>query len=427
MARMFRGGLIWVIGTLLLYSSAGFALEANEVFKRADPSIVVVATSDKDGKERFGSGVIIAAREVITNCHVIKDASAINVKQGNVQRVARLHFQDTARDLCQVQLDDTFPAGKPISGVVLSVNLEVGQQVFAIGSPRGLERTLSRGIVSALRGVKDGAKLIQTDAAVTHGSSGGGLFDSEARLVGIITFGVEEGNLNFAVPADWIQDITRRNPDKLVDVPGRSQGGARVPADKENDGFLRPGDRWKYRVLLGKQRVGATTVEIIEANGKLAHERITYDGSKGFVRERSVEATFNPARFQTPVMLPGGYQLAELSPYADPATQFTIGQRWSDVTGAFAPQGGSMQSVNSTVAVVATETVNVPAGAFKAWRIESTSEDLYAVGQFFLAKCTYWYAPEMKRTVKMILYYKARLDAISSVETYELESFEQGK
>jgi hypothetical protein len=71
--------------------------------------------------------------------------------------------------------------------------------------------------------------------------------------------------------------------------------------------------------------------------------------------------------------------------------------------------------------------VRVPAGEFKAWKIETTSESIYAVNHFFEAKCTYWYAPEVKRTVKMNLYMKTQTDAYSSNETYELVSFEQGK
>ena len=75
---------------------------------------------------------------------------------------------------------------------VSSSELEVGQQVFAIGSPRGLEHTLTRGIISALRETKTKtSRLIQTDAAISPGSSGGGLFDQEARLIGITTFGAE--------------------------------------------------------------------------------------------------------------------------------------------------------------------------------------------------------------------------------------------
>src|SRR6185436_14154977 len=157
-----RSGIVILACMACLLPRAALALEANEIFKRADPSIVVISVSDKNGKERgLGSGVIVAPRDVVTNCHVVKDADSIAVKQGGVQRSAKLRYQDTARDLCQIQLDDIFPAGRPVASSVLSANLEVGQAVYAIGAPRGLERTISRGIISSLRDMKDNAKLIQ--------------------------------------------------------------------------------------------------------------------------------------------------------------------------------------------------------------------------------------------------------------------------
>jgi hypothetical protein len=85
--------------------------------------------------------------------------------------------------------------------------------------------------------------------------------------------------------------------------------------------------------------------------------------------------------------------------------------------GEFAPQGGAnTQSVKSEVRVAGMESVRVLAGQFKAWKIETTSESMYAVGFNAVIKCTYWYAPEVKRTVKMNLYMKASTDAYTSNE-----------
>jgi len=114
------------------------AMEAGAVFKQADPSIVVVFAEGARPEDRgMGSGVLIEAREVVTNGHVVSKASKIFVAQGDVKRSARIRFQDAARDLCQIRLDDGFPSGKPVTKLVPSPELEVGQQVFAIGSPRG--------------------------------------------------------------------------------------------------------------------------------------------------------------------------------------------------------------------------------------------------------------------------------------------------
>src|SRR5215510_12374956 len=196
------------------------AMEASAIFKLADPSIVVVlAEGERANSESLGSGVLIAPREVVTNCHVLSKASKISVVQGDVRRSARLRFQDAARDLCQIELDDILPAGKPVAQMVPSNKLEVGQQVFAVGSPRGLEHTLTRGIISALRETKTkDSWLIQTDTAISPGSSGGGLFDQEGRLIGITTFGAKESQgLNFAIPTEWISELSGRNRDRLAD------------------------------------------------------------------------------------------------------------------------------------------------------------------------------------------------------------------
>ncbi len=88
---------------------------------------------------------------------------------------------------------------------------KVGQRVYAIGAPQGLELTLSEGLISALRGTDKGA-IIQTTAPVSPGSSGGGLFNSSGQLVGIVTFQRKSGqNLNFALPAAWISDMSNRD------------------------------------------------------------------------------------------------------------------------------------------------------------------------------------------------------------------------
>jgi hypothetical protein len=91
-----------------------------------------------------------------------------------------------------------------------STRVAVGERVFALGAPRGLELSLSDGLVAALRRDKEnGPARIQTTAPVSHGSSGGGLFDGHGQLIGIITFSAVDGqNLNFAHPTEWIEELT---------------------------------------------------------------------------------------------------------------------------------------------------------------------------------------------------------------------------
>ncbi len=91
---------------------------------------------------------------------------------------------------------------QPIKGVRPIGNLEIGEAVYAIGNPHGLERTISEGLVSGVRDLGD-IRLIQTSAAISPGSSGGGLFDARGNLVGITALTLRNSQqINFAIPAE---------------------------------------------------------------------------------------------------------------------------------------------------------------------------------------------------------------------------------
>lgn len=216
--------------------------------------------------------------------------------------------------------------------------------------------------------------------------------------------------------------------------PAPTQPAARAEANlAQASGGGRPawmprvGDQWKYKVSYGKQDVGNTTVEIIEAHDNTVRERITYDRSKGFSTERDIEVGFKPARFQPLALIPGGYQLAEVSPYAAPDTQFSQNQKWDNIAGEFAVQGSGRRSAMSQGRVVIQEKVRVPAGEFNAWKFESESERIDYNGVSFTIKCRYWYAPAIKRTVKMHILTDSPLASLVNNESYELVSYETAK
>ncbi len=184
------------------------ALSAADVFSKVKNSVVLVYTQ-RGERIAQGSGVTIGVEEVVTNCHVVKTAEAIVVGQGQQFHPAQLIHSDEERDLCALRVP-----GLSAPAVIIgsSRNLRVGQRVYAIGAPRGLELTLSEGLISSLRPYGS-SYVIQTSAPLSPGSSGGGLFDEQGKLIGITTLEVVEGqNLNFAVPADWITELSRRGP-----------------------------------------------------------------------------------------------------------------------------------------------------------------------------------------------------------------------
>jgi S1-C subfamily serine protease len=152
--------------------------------------------------------VVIARGTVITNCHVALKGPLVSVKTPKDSYPANVTVADEEYDLCKLDVQGLSAPAVEIGG---SQYVRTGQKVFAIGAPLGLELTISEGIVSSLRETPLG-NVIQTTAPISPGSSGGGLFNVNAQLIGITTFQHKTGqNLNFAVPADWIDKMTTRS------------------------------------------------------------------------------------------------------------------------------------------------------------------------------------------------------------------------
>ncbi|HEX7377973.1 MAG TPA: trypsin-like peptidase domain-containing protein [Pirellulales bacterium] len=170
--------------------------------------------------EGAGSGSVLDKKgHVLTNFHVIEDARLIEVTlfDGSAH-AAKLVGSDAATDMAVLRIDA--PAAL-LFPVVMgdSAHLKVGQRVFAIGNPFGLERTLTTGIISSLNRRLPGREgrllksLIQTDAAINPGNSGGPLLDSHGRLIGMTTAIAshtgENTGVGFAIP---VSGITRVAP-----------------------------------------------------------------------------------------------------------------------------------------------------------------------------------------------------------------------
>ena len=185
-------------------------LSAESLFEKLAPSVAIVL-SHGSGNRRLlqGSGVVFQPQRVVTNCHVLMGAETVEVRQGKRSYRAQFEYgdQDLTRDLCQLFVPDL---EAPPVALGQSKGIKVGKRVFALGAPFGLELTMSEGIVSGLREHQDSA-YIQITSPISPGSSGGGLFDDSGALIGLTTFGVVAGqNLNFAVPAEWIRQLSTR-------------------------------------------------------------------------------------------------------------------------------------------------------------------------------------------------------------------------
>jgi S1-C subfamily serine protease len=183
------------------------ARSAEDIFAAVSGSVALVVVGDAaDRAISQGSAVVIGNGVAITNCHVVKGGSRIMLKAGTETRRATVAVSDEKYDLCRLDVPGLSAPPVEVGSVA---DVRTGQRVFAIGAPQGLNLTISDGIVSSLRDTEDG-RLIQTTAPVSPGSSGGGLFNADGRLIGIVTFQYRGQNLNFAVPADWIAAMNDR-------------------------------------------------------------------------------------------------------------------------------------------------------------------------------------------------------------------------
>ncbi|MFT6285499.1 MAG: hypothetical protein ACJA09_000234 [Alcanivorax sp.] len=180
-------------------SGGGKTLPWSDIFELRSPTIWTLTSND--GKETtLGSAVAVARNRLITNCHMINSPAKISLRQGTQRLSAFLSSADPEGDRCILQV------AQPLPGYVISAReskvVRIGEDVAAIGNPKGLDTSLSRGIIAQKR-QKSGRAYLQTDAALSSGSSGGGLFDAEGNLVGITTFTVAAGeNLNFAIAVE---------------------------------------------------------------------------------------------------------------------------------------------------------------------------------------------------------------------------------
>ena len=193
-------------------------LSPEVLFQRASPSVFVVEGVGVDGKALAqGSGVVVAPDGIVTNRHVLEKAIRMRVKRGTQIWEATVRYLDPEHDLVQLRVPGLNAPPAPIRN---SATLVVGERVYAIGAPKGLELSMSEGLISGLRPY-DGVQIIQTTAAMSPGSSGGGLFDAQGHLVGITTFQFKEGqSINFALPGEWVKAL----PSHPFELP-KGRGG----------------------------------------------------------------------------------------------------------------------------------------------------------------------------------------------------------
>ena len=186
-------------GEVCGWQASSGLLNWSEVFQLRSGAIWTVKSMA--GKaQSVGSAVAVSPNTLVTNCHLIHDPVGVTLLTTGKAIHAKVLAADRDGDRCILQTSESLPAY--VQSARPQRELLVGEDVAAIGNPRGLDTSLSRGLVAQKRN-KNGHAYIQTDAALSSGSSGGGLFDTAGNLVGVTTFKVATGeSLNFAIAID---------------------------------------------------------------------------------------------------------------------------------------------------------------------------------------------------------------------------------
>jgi len=247
-AGLLGGGLAFAIGTAVwdgetttvvervaagpsqqpaVFDASGDAETVGEIYRDAAPGVVQITSQivveslfGEQRGESLGSGFVIDKDgHIVTNYHVIEGADKVYVNFTRDDQIrARVVGVDPSTDLALLKLDEQRRALSPIP-LGDSDAVRVGDEVVAIGNPFGLERTVTRGIVSALQRQIQAPngftidKVIQTDAAINKGNSGGPLLDARGRVIGV-NAQIESqtgGNIGigFAIPVNTVKKVVK--------------------------------------------------------------------------------------------------------------------------------------------------------------------------------------------------------------------------
>jgi len=261
-------------------SSATPRLSASAIYKR-DSTGVVAITATSQTQTDTGTGVVLNDNGyILTNDHVVSGASSVTVAPGNAPkstRTATVVGEDPDADLAVLKID---PSGLGLTPLTFasSSSVSVGDSVYAIGNPYGLDETLTTGIVSAVGrqiSAPDGATIngaIQTDAALNPGNSGGPLIDAQGDVIGInsqiaseasTVDGSQPGStgVGFAIASDTAEQVAQKIESTGASIPstqsqsssaqtqdgsGSTSGGGETTINPYGGGFGYGGESGGY-------------------------------------------------------------------------------------------------------------------------------------------------------------------------------------
>jgi len=253
--------LKFVLASVLILPAAfgQLALTTAQIAKRVSPSVVVIQGKTASG-DVLGSGFIVSKDgKIATNLHVIRELTTASVQMANGETFDSVSVlaTDERRDLAIIKV-----AGfnLPVLELGNSDGLTVGEPLVIVGRPQGLEGTVTAGILSAVRDSGEGFTVLQTDAAVNPGNSGGPLVNGRGQVIGVVSFKFRSAeNLNFAIPANYVlgllnnlqEPLTLDQMQRLINATKSANGKGEGPSLKETLDWL-------------KEKIPLSTVNYVE-------------------------------------------------------------------------------------------------------------------------------------------------------------------
>ncbi|WP_454738495.1 S1 family peptidase [Cupriavidus necator] len=365
-----------------------------------------------------GSGVVIAPGQVVTACNVLAGARTIAVRRENVSYGATLEAPDVERNLCLLKVPNLNAPAVPLS---VSAAPGFGQKVVA-ASISGAALAVREATVAGLQAGPNG-KLERIEASMAHdaSASGGGLFDDNGRLVGILVNpGTPAETRQRAVPASWIPEIRARGAAAVASY--RPAGGdAPTSAASARDAVSgaaepgagsspRVGEVWRYQLTDNLTR---KRQEVSYRVDRIDNDRVIFNqGARTEFKDGRVDRIGTPAGGEFDVVSPpGGWVPANLK----------VGNRWNL---SYRQAGTGFQTRLEGVAT-GESTIRVAAGTYRTIRITYdgyVQRPFYGFGSAGTGSVPYkavvWYAPELGRVVQFTANFTSRYERVS--ETLEL-------
>jgi S1-C subfamily serine protease len=206
-SRLGRTVSVGLFLTLLPTMLGQTVLTTAQIAQKVSPSVVVIQGKSDSG-DVLGSGFIVSKEgKIVTNLHVIRDmkTASVQLASGQIFDSVSVLATDPRRDLAILQIPGF---DLPVLDLGNSDALNIGEPLVIVGSPRGLDGTVTAGILSSVRDGGDGYTVLQTDAAVNPGNSGGPLLNSKGQAIGVVSFQLRSAQgLNFAVPINYVRGL----------------------------------------------------------------------------------------------------------------------------------------------------------------------------------------------------------------------------